>query len=195
MCYGNLLALGQRDFKRLLGFSGIAHAGYAMIGLVALDRAGYAAALYYIAGYLLMVLACFAVISQVSRDGVNVAIEDLAGLHRRSPLLALTLLVAVFALAGIPPFVGFMGKFALLKAALAQGHLYLVVLAVLNAVVAVYYYLRVVREACFGEAVDQAPIALNWSARLLCLLLIAGIVGLGVAPGTILDLLSTSLRP
>ena len=195
MFYGNLLALGQKDFKRLLGFSGIAHAGYALIGFVALDQAGYAAALYYISGYLLMVLACFAVIFLVSREGVNVSIEDLAGLHRRSPLLAVTLLVGVFALAGIPPFVGFMGKFALLKAALNKGHLWLVVLAVINAAIAVYYYLRVVREACFREAAEQPPITLAWSSRLLCLLLIAGIIGLGVAPAAVLDTLSTALRP
>jgi NADH-quinone oxidoreductase subunit N len=195
MFYGNLLALGQQDFKRLLGFSGIAHAGYALIGFVALDQAGYAAALYYLGGYVLMVLACFAVIFLVSREGTNVGIEDLAGLHRRSPLLALTLLVGVFALAGIPPFVGFMGKFALLKAALARGHLYLVILAVVNAAIAVYYYLRVVREACFREPGDQPPIPLTWSARLLCLLLIAGILGLGVAPGAVLDTLAASLQP
>ena len=110
MFYGNLIALMQKDFKRLLGFSGIAHAGYALIGFVALDQAGYSAALYYIIGYLLMVLACFVVICKVSRDGTNVAIEELAGLHRRAPLLALTLAVGVFALAGIPPFVGFHGQ-------------------------------------------------------------------------------------
>jgi NADH-quinone oxidoreductase subunit N len=195
MFYGNLLALRQQDFKRLLGFSAIAHAGYALIGFVALDPAGYAAALYYLSGYVLMALACFAVIFLVAREGVNVQIEDLAGLHRRSPLLALTLLTGAFALAGIPPFVGFMGKFALLKAALAKGHLYLVVLAVLNAAIAVYYYLRVVREACFREVEAAAPIALSWPSRLLCLLLIAGILGLGLAPGPVLDLLSTSLRP
>ena len=73
MFYGNLIALMQKDFKRLLGFSGIAHAGYALIGFVALDQAGYTAALYYIVGYLFMVLACFVVICKVSRDGTNVA--------------------------------------------------------------------------------------------------------------------------
>ncbi|MCC7263223.1 MAG: NADH-quinone oxidoreductase subunit N [Candidatus Latescibacteria bacterium] len=195
MFYGNLLALGQKDFKRLLGFSGIAHAGYALVGFVALDQAGYAAALYYITGYLLMVLACFTVIFLVSRDGLNVNIEDFAGLHRRSPLLAVTLLVGVFALAGIPPFVGFMGKFALLKAALNRGHLWLVILAVINAAIAVYYYLGVVREACFRETSEQPAIVLAWPARLLCLLLIAGILGLGIAPGAVLDTIATSLRP
>ena len=193
MFYGNLIALMQKDFKRLLGFSGIAHAGYALVGFVAMDQAGFAAALYYIIGYLLMVLACFVVICQVSTDGTNVAIEDLAGLHRRSPLLALTLIVGVFALAGIPPFVGFMGKLSLLSAALNKGHLFLVIIAVINAAIAVYYYLCVVREACFRDPGDRPPIRLDWSTRALCVLLIAGIVVLGVAPARVLNTLSSSV--
>ncbi len=193
MFYGNLIAFAQKDLKRLLGFSGIAHAGYALIGFVALDAAGYAAALYYIAGYLLMVLACFAVIGAVARAGGNLAIADLAGLHCRAPLLALTLVVGIFALAGIPPFVGFMGKLTLLSAALARGHVFLVVIAVLNAAIAAYYYLGVVREACFREPGDRPPIRLDWRTRAVCLLLIAGILGLGVAPAPILDILSASL--
>ena len=183
MCYGNLIALVQTDFKRLLGFSAIAHAGYALVGFVALDDAGFAAALYYITGYMLMVLACFVVICKVSRDGTNVAIAELAGLHRRSPLLAVTLLVGIFALAGLPPFVGFMGKLSLLTAALARGHLALVIVTVVNSAVAIYYYLRVVRAAVFGENPgDTTPIALDWSTIALCVLLIAGVTALGVAP-------------
>jgi NADH-quinone oxidoreductase subunit N len=194
MFFGNLIALVQKDFKRLLGFSGIAHAGYAVVGFVALSEAGYAASLYYITGYMLMILACFVVISRVSRDGTNVRIEELAGLHHRSPLLALTLIVGVFGLAGIPPFVGFMGKLSLLTAALAQGHLALVIIAMVNAAIAVYYYLNVVREAMFGApAPDQLPIYLNWPTRVLCGLLIVAIIALGTAPTTIIDAFTHSL--
>ena len=193
MFYGNLIALIQKDFKRLLGFSGIAHAGYALIGFVALDQVGYSAALYYIVGYLLMVLACFVVICKVSRDGTNVAIEELAGLHRRSPLLALTLAVGVFALAGIPPFVGFMGKLSLLSAALAKGYLALVIIAVINAAIAVYYYLCVIRESWFRDPGNLPPIHLDWPTRALCVLLITGILALGVAPARLLDTISISV--
>jgi NADH-quinone oxidoreductase subunit N len=193
MFYGNLIALLQKDFKRLLGFSGIAHAGYALIGLVALDELGYSAALYYIIGYLLMVLACFVVICKVSRNGTNVGLEELAGLHRRSPLLALTLAVGVFALAGMPPFVGFMGKLGLLKAAWGKGHTTLVILAVINAAIAVYYYLGVIREAWFRDAGDLPPIRLDWPTRALCVVLMGGILALGVAPGRVLDTISTSV--
>ena len=193
MFYGNLIALVQRDFKRLLGFSGIAHAGYALIGFVTLDQLGYAAALYYIIGYLLMVLACFVVICKVSRDGTNVSIDELAGLHLRSPLLALTLVVGVFALAGIPPFVGFMGKLSLLSAALEKGYLFLVIIAMVNAAIAVYYYLSIVREACFRDPGERPLIRLDWPTRALCVLLIGGILALGVFPGRVLDTLSTSI--
>ncbi|HTL59467.1 MAG TPA: NADH-quinone oxidoreductase subunit N [Candidatus Limnocylindrales bacterium] len=193
MFYGNLIALMQTDFKRLLGFSGIAHAGYALIGFVALSDAGYSAALYYMTGYLLMVLACFVVICKVSRDGTNVAISELAGLHRRAPLLALTLAIGAFALAGLPPFVGFMGKLTLLTAAWQKGHSTLVILAMINAAIAVYYYLSVVREAWFRDPGDLPKISLGWSTRVACIALIIGILALGVAPARFLDTISTSV--
>ena len=193
MLYGNLIALAQTDFKRLLGFSAIAHAGYAMIGFVALSPAGYAAALFYMTGYLFMIVACFAVIGRVSRDGANVAIGDLAGLHRRAPLLAATLAVGVFGLAGVPPFAGFMGKLTLLKCALDQGHLALVILAVVNTAIAIYYYLQVIREAYFKDAVDATPIPVCAQTKFLCAVLITGTILLGVVPGPILDRLSAAL--
>lgn len=194
MLYGNLVALVQTDFKRLLGFSGIAHAGYALVGFVTLGRDGYVAALYYMTGYLLMVLACFTVICRVSRDGENVPIEDLAGLHRRSPLLAGTLLVGVFALAGLPPFAGFMGKLALFTAAVKAGHLVLVVFAVINTAIAAYYYLGIVRETCFRDPGDRPVIALDLPTRVLCVVLLVGIVGLGVLPGRFFDFVGPALE-
>jgi len=187
MMYGNLIALVQTDFKRLLGFSGIAHAGYALIGFVALSEEGAAAAMFYILSYLLMVMACFLVICRVSRDGANLKIEELAGLHRRSPLLAVTLAVGVFALAGLPPFAGFMGKLSLLKAALAKGWLALVIIVMINAAIAVFYYLSVVRESWFRDPGDLPPIRLDGPTRVLCLLLIGGILALGIAPSPVLD--------
>lgn len=196
MFYGNLLALVQNDFKRLLGFSAIAHAGYTLVGLVALEEAGFTAALYYVTGYLFMVLACFTVITRVSHDGVNLPIRALAGLHRRSPMLAATLLVGVFSLAGIPPFVGFMGKFSLLSAALQQGFIWLVLIAVLNTVIAVYYYLAVVHAAFFAqpaEDADTSKIQLDLTTRLMCILLMAVILGLGTVPGLFLDTVAASL--
>jgi NADH-quinone oxidoreductase subunit N len=194
MFYGNLIALQQKDLKRLLGFSAIAHAGYAMIGFVTLDGAGYTASLFYIVGYVFMVLACFLVVCRVSADGGNVAIEDLAGLHRRSPLLAATLVVGVFALAGVPPFVGFMGKLALLKVALAKGYLALVIIAVVNTAIAIYYYLSIVREACFRDPADRPAIRVSGTTRFACVFLIAVIVLLGVAPSRVFNAIASSVE-
>lgn len=183
LIYGNLTALNQIDLKRLLGFSAIAHAGFVMLGFVAMTPTGFSAAVFTILVYTLMVLAAFVVICRVSPDGVNLAVSDLAGLHQRSPLLALTLAAGIFGLAGIPPLAGFIGKLALLTAAIQQGHLLLSVIAVLGAAVAVYYYLRVIREAYFREAPKSAPpIHLDGSTRVLCVILIIAIVGLGVFP-------------
>ena len=195
MLYGNLAALVQKDVKRLLGFSAIAHAGYSLMGFVALDAQGFAASLYYTCGYVLMVLACFVVVARVSRDGSNLAIEELAGLHKRSPLLAFTLIVGVFALAGIPPFVGFMGKLTLITAALSKGYVELVVFAVVNTAIAIYYYLRLVKEAFFRDAIDTSagPIALDWQTRALCIILLVGIVALGVKPAVMIDTIAQSL--
>lgn len=190
MFYGNLIALWQTDVKRLLGFSGIAHAGYAVAALVALNEAGYTAALYYMAGYLFMVLACFVVVCGVATDGANVSLADLAGLHRRAPLLMVTLLVGVFALAGVPPFVGFMGKLAILKALWAREQVLLALVLVINSAIAAYYYLVLVREACFREVAEGAPLRLSLGTKALCIGLIGVIVGLGVAPGGVLQAFS-----
>jgi NADH-quinone oxidoreductase subunit N len=194
MFYGNLVALVQKDIKRLLGFSGIAHAGYVLIGLVTLKEAGYAMALYYITGYILMSLACFLVICKVSRAGENVAIEDLSGLHQRAPLLALTLLVSMFALAGIPPFVGFMGKFMLLTGALQEGYLALVILAALNTAISIYYYLSVVRVAYCSSAEDRPLVMVDGATKVMSVALVAAIIAMGVAPAKFIEVATQAVR-
>ena len=110
MTFGNIVGLVQKDVKRLLAYSGIAHAGYLLMGILALTKEGDAAAIYYIAIYLLMNLAGLYVVVLLSGKGENIELEDLVGLSKRAPLLALTLAVAAFSLAGIPPTGGFTGK-------------------------------------------------------------------------------------
>ncbi|MEW6218321.1 MAG: NADH-quinone oxidoreductase subunit N [Thermodesulfobacteriota bacterium] len=194
MFYGNLIALVQKDIKRMLGFSSVAHAGYVLIGILTLREAGYGAAIYYIAGYLIMNLACFLVICQVSRDGENVAIEDLEGLHQRSPILALTLAVGMFALAGIPPFVGFMGKFMLLYNALQEGYLWLVVCAAINTAISIYYYLSVVRVSYTKDANDRPAVAVDGLTRVLSYGLMALIVVMGLLPQRLVDMAATAMK-
>lgn len=191
MFYGNLVALVQKDIKRMLAFSGIAHAGFILIGFITLTSIGYATAIYYMFGYMLMICACFLVICNVSKDGENLLIEDLRGLHQRAPLLALTLAVSMFAMAGLPPFVGFMGKFMILTQALQQGYLILVIMAVLNTAIAIYYYLSVVKVAYVSvpeNITEKPPLAVTGMTKVVAVTLMVAIIILCFTPDVVLDI-------
>lgn len=197
MFYGNLSALVQKDLKRMLGFSGIAHAGFVLFGLLTFEITGYSNGFFYIMGYVVMNLACFLVICQIAQNGENLAISDLKGLHKRSPLLALTLLVGLFSLAGIPPFVGFTGKFMLLLGALKQDYLIPVILAAFNTAIAIYYYLSVVRVAYCSEdeQTDQPQqVKPSFALSLLCILLIVTMIVMGINPSPFLDMAANAIH-
>jgi len=194
MFYGNLIALVQTDIKRMLGFSGIAHAGYVLLGLVTLQETGYAISLYYITGYLAMNIAGFLVVCKVSQRGENLLITDLNGLHKRSPLLAFTLAVSMFAMAGIPPFVGFMGKFLLLAGAYKAGHLPLVIVAVINTAISIYYYLSVVRVTYSGTTEGRSPLIVDSSTKAISLALVVIIIVLGIIPDKIIQMATQAVH-
>jgi NADH-quinone oxidoreductase subunit N len=194
MFLGNLVAIVQKDIKRMFGYSAIAHAGYVILGLVTLREAGYAAAIFYIMVFLVMSLPVFLVICQVSRDGENLLIDDLAGLHSRAPLAALIMAVSLFALAGIPPFVGFIGKFRLMAAALDRGMVTLVVLAAVNTVIGIYYYLMVVRVMYFEEAGERPAIRSDLLSATLGMILLLAVVALSVAPASLIDAAVSAVR-
>lgn len=182
MVVGNLSALVQNDLKRLLAYSSIAHAGYMMVAILCVNVLGFAAAIYYIAGYLVMNLACFYVIYNVSRQGENVTFDDLKGLYKNSPMLALTLVIGAFGMAGIPPTVGFFGKFFIFTAAIQKSLYALVILTVINAGISAFYYLKMVRAAFMTSEEDMAPIKLDLPAYVLGVILIAAILGIGIFP-------------
>lgn len=194
MFYGNLSALVQKDFKRMLGFSGVAHAGFVLLGLITFHVTGFATSLYYIAGYVLMNLACFLVICSVSKDGSNLAIEDLSGLHKRAPLLALTLTVGLFSLAGIPPFVGFTGKFMLLVGALKEDYLLLVILAAINTAIAIFYYLSVVRLTFCTDPERTDSVETGFMTNTASVLLILAIIIMGVIPSRFLEVAQSTIQ-
>lgn len=174
MTLGNLAALVQRDFKRLLGFSAVAHAGYILMGMLTFTQLGAAASIFYVLTYVPIVFCAFLVVAAVSRNGANPSIKDLAGLYQRSPLLAIVLLAAMFGLAGIPPTPGLMGKWFLFSAAIDAGYLWLVVVAALNATVSLYYYLLVVKEAYLSPPDLQSDIVLSPTYK------VAGLAGLAM---------------
>jgi NADH-quinone oxidoreductase subunit N len=194
MFYGNLSALVQKDVKRMLGFSGIAHAGFVLLGLLTFQTSGYANAMYYIAGYAVMNLACFLVICNVAKNGENVLIEDLSGLHKRSPLMALTLAIGLFALAGIPPFVGFMGKFLILVGALKQDYLILVTLAAINTAIAIFYYLSVVRVTYCSNPENEECVKTGILTNATSIVLLIIIVVMGIAPSKFVHLAQTTIQ-
>lgn len=187
MTLGNLVGLVQKDVKRLLAFSGIAHAGYLMMGILPLSKDGGAAAIYYMLVYLIMNLACFYVIILVSRQGANVSLGTLAGLAKRSPLLAFTLAAAAFSLAGIPPTGGFTGKLFLFVSAFQAGYLNIVLIGAVNTVISMFYYLNLVRMAYSREAEDPGAIPLAFHEKALCYVFIYLIFYLGLCPFGILD--------
>src|SRR5262249_24247824 len=164
--YGNLCAIPQRNLKRLLGYSSIAHAGYMLLGVAALSAAGLSAILYYLSGYLFTVLAAFTVICLVTRHVKGEDISALAGLNQRSPLLAVTMTLAMVSLAGIPPPAGFFGKFLLLKSVIEQGashpgYYSLAFTALAGVVISLYYYFGVIRAIYWSkDASDLSPICL-----------------------------------
>jgi NADH-quinone oxidoreductase subunit N len=198
--YGNLCALPQRNLKRLMGYSSIAHAGYLLLGVAALTVSGQAALLYYLAGYLFTVIAAFTVICVVMRHLENENISALAGLNRRSPLLATTMTLAMVSLAGIPPMAGFFGKFLLLKAVLQQGavnHGYycLAFTALAGIVISFYYYFGVIRAIYWSKDVpDSTPIHLSGAIKFSIAVCIAGMFWLGLFPSAVLNLATEAAK-
>lgn len=165
---GNVTAIAQINLKRMLAYSTIAHIGYLLYGLMSASLNGFASALFYTAVYVLMALAAFGMILLLSRVGFEAEnLDDFKGLNQRSPWSAFLMLIAMFAMAGVPPTLGFYAKFTVLQAALEAGFVGLVVFAVLMAVVGAFYYLRVVKLMYFDEPLDRNPIDAPTDMRIL----------------------------
>jgi NADH-quinone oxidoreductase subunit N len=186
--YGSLCAIPQRNLKRLLGYSSIANAGYVLLGVVAMTPAGSSAVLYYLAGYLFAVLGAFTVLGVVATKADFEDVGSLAGLHRRSPLLAAGMALSMISLAGVPPLAGFFGKFLLLKSVLErEAGPWLVAAALVGMVVSIYYYFGVIRAMYWPEeSADLSPIAVSLPTRGALWVCIAGMLLLGLFPNWVL---------
>lgn len=195
MFVGNIAAIRQDDIKRMLAYSSIAHAGYLVVALVAHSDLGTSAFLYYLAAYTLMTIGAFGVVIVLGEKGTeNTSIErDYAGIAWRHPLLAAAMALFMFSLTGIPPTAGFVGKFAILSAAVRAGHVPLAVLLVVASVISAYYYLKVVVSMYMWTS-DRAPIRSQVPAMAVIALLIAvaGVLGLGIFPGSWVELARAS---
>ncbi|MDK2775207.1 MAG: NADH-quinone oxidoreductase subunit NuoN [Tabrizicola sp.] len=188
MFLGAVAAIGQRDIKRLMAYSSIAHMGYALIGLAVGTAYGVQATLIYMAIYVTMNVGTFAFILSMERDGRPVS--DIAGLNQfavKEPLKALAMLVLLFSLAGVPPMVGFFGKFYVLKAAVDAGWVWLAVAGAVASVIGAFYYLRLVYFMYFGaeqEPVDSRMAPVQWGMLVaVAAIMLLGIVNLfGIEP-------------
>ncbi len=187
---GNVVAIAQTNIKRMLAYSTISHVGFILLGILAGTSAGYEAALYYTITYVIMSLGGFGMVILLSRQGFEAdSLEDFKGLNARSPWFAAVMLMLMFSMAGVPPFVGFWAKLAVIQAVLDIGSLWLAIVAVALSVVGAYYYLRVVKLMYFDEPTDHAALQGGGGAMRIVLSLNGlAVLALGLFPGLLLAL-------
>jgi len=187
MLVGNAAALVQRDAKRMLAYSSIAHAGYLTVGLASANATGVAGMIYYLVAYSLMTVGAFAVLSLMARAGDATTVDALQGLYRRSPFAAHTMAILLLSLAGIPPTAGFWGKWYLFFAAVEANQWLLAGVLALTSVVGAAYYLRLMfslyAEPRMPTVAWRVPAPVS-AALLACVL---GLIGLGVLPASLTD--------
>ncbi len=206
LAVGNLTAIAQTNFKRMLAYSTISHMGFVLLGVMSgsldgnptADASAYGSALFYILTYVLTTLASFGVIMFLSREGFECeSIDDLKGLNRRSPFMALVVLFLMASLAGLPPFVGFYAKLLILQSLLQSDHLWLAVVAVMFSLIGAFYYLRVIKVVYFDEPVGEntgSIPAMGFAPRLVLGLNAGLVLLLGLLPGWLMALCLVVMR-
>ncbi|HEY9164766.1 MAG TPA: NADH-quinone oxidoreductase subunit N [Candidatus Kryptonia bacterium] len=178
MTLGNLVALWQSNMKRLLAYSSIAQAGYILMGFVTLTDQGISAMLLYFVAYLLMNLGAFYVVMLVANKYRTENVEDYRGLGYRSPYAAFALTVFLLSLTGIPPTFGFIGKFYLFSALISSHYIWLAIVGVLNSVVSLYYYVKVVRNMYLAQPADTSRVNFGFASNLVMSILMIPNIGL-----------------
>ena len=183
MTVGNLLALPQTNIKRLLAFSSVAHAGYVLIGVIALTQLGVASVVFYLAAYILTNLLAFGIVMAFSRVTGLEEITDYVGMSRRNPGLALMMLAAFLSLAGMPPFGGFVAKVVVFAAGVQAGYVWLVVIGIINSAIGVYYYLNVLKYVYLYRMPNQDeenhPVPLTRPYAIALVVLVFGVILIG----------------
>jgi NADH-quinone oxidoreductase subunit N len=196
---GNITAIAQTNLKRMLAYSTISHVGFLLFGLMNANLIGYFSSMFYIVSYVLMTLAGIGMILLLSRKGFEAEqLDDLKGLNQRSPWFALMMLITMFSMAGVPPTLGFYAKLSVLQAAIAANGitiagvrfdtLWLVVFAVLMAVIGAFYYLRIVKLMYFDEPTDNTPINNPPEMNILLSLNALALLALGIMPQRLMDM-------
>jgi NADH-quinone oxidoreductase subunit N len=192
---GNVVAIAQDNIKRMLAYSTIAHMGYLLLGVLSGNATGYAASMFYVLTYALMSLGTFGMIIYLSRAGFESdKLNDFKGLSQRSPWFAMIMMILMFSLAGVPPFLGFWAKWFVFKEVVAAGYVWLAALAVVFSIIGAYYYLRLVKLMYFdlpeadAELGTRGPVSWVLSINGLALLVF------GLAPGSLMNLCLSVLK-
>ena len=190
MTVGNFIALNQTDLKRMLAYSSISHAGYAMVGMVAWNEIGLSAILFYLLVYTFMNIGAFAVLVLVGKKGEeNLTLDGIAGLGYKRPVLGIALSIFLLSLMGMPPTAGFTGKFYIFAGAIKAGYIWLAVLGVLNSAVSLFYYLRVMVQMYFKDPQeDFAWVSFNLPTAVSIVISLLGVLYLGIVPNSLMHL-------
>ena len=196
MTVGNLVAIAQRNIKRMLAYSSIAHAGYVLVGLAAANKDGISSAMFYLLVYCIMNIGAFgAVILARTEDGESLMISDYAGLGFKKPLLALFMTLMLLSLAGFPPTAGFVGKFYIFRSAVESGQIWLVIIGAINTAISAFYYLRVVVAMYMREPEAELDFLAYPRLLIVALTLAAiGVVLIGILPSYFLRAQPKSAR-
>src|SRR5262245_31902096 len=187
MTYGNIVAIAQKNMKRLLAYSGIAQIGNILIGLATGTKMGSDALMFYLLAYLFANLGAFAVVIAVSEAIGSEEIEDYSGLGRRSPFLAFSMLIFLLSLAGVPPLAGFIGKLYIFVAAIKEGLYLLIAVGLINIIISMYYYLIVVKKMYVVEPHDTSPLKIAGPMKAVVYASLAGTLVVGVYPQPVID--------
>jgi len=196
MTIGNITAIAQTNIKRMLAYSSIAHAGYLLVALVAANELGAVSLLYYLLAYTLMNLGAFGVVILVGRKKDQyLNIYDYSGLAAQHPVLAASMALFMFALAGIPPTAGFVGKFYIFSAAIKAGYIWLAIIGVMNSLVSVYYYLRITVLMYMKPAeAELGPVSFSPAQTAVVAVTAAGVLLIGIFPGFLYNLAVNSIK-
>jgi NADH-quinone oxidoreductase subunit N len=194
MLFGSIVAIAQDNIKRMLAYSSIAHAGYLIIGLAAGNTMGIAGVVFYLTAYTFMNLGAFGVVSLVEgKNETNLSINSYSGLSEKSPMLALLLSVFMFALAGLPPFAGFFGKYYVFLSAVKSNITWLAVIGVISSAISIYFYIRIVVLMYFKESQSEFTITPGSMGILAVFISFILVILLGIVPGSIINLISSFL--
>src|ERR1700723_3693569 len=195
MAVGSIVAIAQTNIKRMLAYSTISHIGYTLLGILSGTAQGYQASMFYMISYVLVAAGAFGMILLLARQGFESdKIDDFRGLNARSPWFAGMMAILMFSLAGLPPFIGFWAKLGVIQAVLGVDNIWLAVVAVLFSVVGAFFYLRIVKLMYFDEPTETAPIGGSALMRTVLSVNALMVFGLGVIPGTLLQLCQRALQ-